>query len=79
MMEGAAPERFFHKAAKIVIFFYDNGSRGRKVLTDFIGDAEIAALQSDAYNVYKYLDSELTEVEHVCYMAHVRARFEIFR
>lgn len=65
-----------NKAAKIVIFFYDNGSRGRKVLTDFIGDAEIAALQSDAYNVYKYLDSELTEVEHVCCMAHVRARFQ---
>ena len=45
------------------------------VLTDFIGEAEIAALQSDAYNVYKYLDSELTEVEHICCMAHVRARF----
>jgi hypothetical protein len=41
----------------------------------FIGEAEIAALQSDAYNVYKYLDSELTEIEHVCCMAHVRARF----
>ena len=45
------------------------------MLTDFIGEAEIAALQSDAYNVYKYLDSELTEIEHVCCMAHVRARF----
>ena len=64
-----------NKSAKIIIFFYDNGSRGRKVLTDFIGEAEIAALQSDAYNVYKYLDSELTEIEHVCCMAHVRARF----
>ena len=64
-----------NKSARIVIFFYDNGSRGRKVLTDFIGEAEIAALQSDAYNVYKYLDSELTEVEHICCMAHVRARF----
>ena len=64
-----------NKSAKIVIFFYDNGSRGRKVLTDFIGNAEIAALQSDAYNVYKFLDGELSEVEHVCCMAHVRARF----
>ena len=45
------------------------------MLTDFIGEAEIAALQSDAYNVYKYLDNELTEVEHICCMAHVRARF----
>lgn len=65
-----------NKAAGIVIFFYDEGSRGRKVLTDFIGDAEIAALQSDAYNVYNYLDDELTKVEHVCCMAHVRAKFQ---
>lgn len=65
-----------NKAAGIVIFFYDEGSRGCKVLTDFIGDAELAALQSDAYNVYKYLDDELSEAEHVCCMAHVRARFQ---
>lgn len=65
-----------NKAAGVVIFFYDEGSRGRKVLTDFIGDAKIAALQSDAYNVYKYLDDELSEVEHICCMAHVRARFQ---
>ncbi|MCI1647903.1 MAG: IS66 family transposase [Bacteroides sp.] len=65
-----------NKAAGIVIFFYDEGSRGRKVLTDFIGESELAALQSDAYNVYKYLDDKLTKVEHICCMAHVRAKFE---
>lgn len=65
-----------NKSAGIVIFFYDEGSRGRKVLTDFIGDADLAALQSDAYNVYKYLDGELSEVEHICCMAHVRAKFQ---
>lgn len=65
-----------NKAAGIVIFFYDEGSRGRKVLTDFLGEAELAALQSDAYNVYKYLDGELSQVEHICCMAHVRARFQ---
>lgn len=64
-----------NKAASIVIFFYDEGSRGRKVLTDFINDADIAALQSDAYNVYTYLDDELNKVEHICCMAYVRARF----
>jgi len=63
----------FNKSAGIVIFFYDEGSRSRKVLTDFIEDADIAALQSDAYNVYKYLDGELSEVEYICCMAHVRA------
>jgi hypothetical protein len=65
-----------NKSAGIVIFFYDEGSRSRKVLTDFIEDSDIAALQSDAYNVYKYLDGELSEVEHICCMAHVRARFQ---
>ena len=45
-------------------------------MTDFIEDADIAALQSDAYNVYKYLDGELNEVEHICCMADVRARFQ---
>lgn len=48
-----------NKSAGIVIFFYDEGSRSRKVLTDFIEDADIAALQSYAYNVYKYLELTL--------------------
>lgn len=65
-----------NKAAGLLIFFYDEGSRGRKVLTDFIADADIAALQSDAYNVYKYLDGDLSDVEHICCLAHVRARFQ---
>lgn len=41
-----------NKAEKVAIFFYDNGSRGREVLTDFIGDAELKALISDGYNAY---------------------------
>ena len=49
------------------------------MLTDFIGDAEIAALQSDAYNVYKYLGSELTEVEHVCCMARGAGFVDAFK
>lgn len=65
-----------NKAAKIVIFFYDKGSRGRKVLQDFIGDSEIAALQSDAYNVYKYLDDKLSKVEHICCLGHSKVNFQ---
>lgn len=44
------------------------------MLADFIGDADLSALQSDAYNVYKYLDGSLSEVEHICCLAHVRAK-----
>lgn len=39
-----------NKAEKVAIFFYDNGSRGREVLTDFIGDAEQKVLMSDGNN-----------------------------
>ena len=35
------------KAQKTAIFFYENGSRGREVLTDFLGDAELKSIMSD--------------------------------
>ena len=65
-----------NKAAKVVIFFYDEGKRNRNVLRDFLGDAKIKSLQSDGYNVYMYLDNELQDIEHLCCMAHVRAKFK---
>lgn len=65
-----------NKEAKVVIFIYDDGSRGRKVLRDIIEDREIAALQSDAYNVYMFIDKELGNITHLCCMAHARARFK---
>ena len=65
-----------NKAAKTVIFFYDEGKRNRNVLREFLGDAKIQSLQSDGYNVYMYLDNELNDVEHLCCMAHVRAKFK---
>ena len=33
-----------NKAQKTAIFFYENGSCGRDVLTDFLGDAELRVL-----------------------------------
>lgn len=65
-----------NKAAKTVIFFYDEGKRNRNVLREFLGDAKINSLQSDGYNVYMYLDNELHDIEHLCCMAHVRAKFK---
>ncbi len=65
-----------NKAARIVIFVYDDGSRGRKVLRDILEDREISALQSDAYNVYMFIDNELENVTHLCCMAHARAKFK---
>ncbi|MCS2660611.1 MULTISPECIES: IS66 family transposase [Bacteroides] len=75
-----------NKKACIVIFFYEDcldelgtkheGGRGRSVLKDFLGDAQIKSLQSDGYNVYMYLDDELMEVEHLCCLAHARNKFK---
>lgn len=75
-----------NKKASIVIFFYEdcldeqgnkhNGGRVRSVLKDFLGDTPIKSLQSDGYNVYLYLDDELMEVDHLCYLAHARNKFK---
>lgn len=65
-----------NKKERIVIYHYDNGSRGRKVLKELIGNHHIKALQSDGYNVYLYLDNELVDIEHLCCMAHARAKFK---
>ena len=40
------------KAQTTAIFFYENGFRGREVLTDFLGDAELKSIMSDGYNAY---------------------------
>ena len=75
-----------NRKAGIVIFFYEDavdgngnqkhGGRSRSVLKDFLGDAKIRSLQSDGYNVYMYLDGELMDVEHLCCLAHARAKFK---
>ena len=65
-----------NKEAKIAVYFYDDRSRGRKVLRDFLGEMQIDALQSDGFNVYMYLDKELVDVDHLCCLAHARAKFK---
>ena len=65
-----------NKEAKVAVYFYDDGRRGRKVLRDFLGETEIDALQSDGFNVYMYLDKELVDVDHLCCLAHARAKFK---
>lgn len=75
-----------NRKARIVIFFYEDttddegvqkhGGRNRNVLKEFLGDAKIKSLQSDGYNVYMYLDNELMDIEHLCCLAHARAKFK---
>lgn len=67
---------FVNKVQGIVIFFYDEVSRGRKVLTDFLGNADLKALMSDGYNAYTFLDGVLEKIDHLMCMAHARVKFE---
>lgn len=42
----------------MVIFFYNNGSRGCDVLIDFVVDAELS-IMSDGYNPYAFIGNDL--------------------
>ena len=46
------------------------------MLREFLDKTEIDALQSDGFNVYMYLDKELVDVDHLCCLAHARAKFK---
>ena len=72
-----------NKAEQIVIFFYEDGSRGRDVLTNFIGDAELKSVMTDGYNAYVFIGDELSTVKkspnlknaiHQVCMAHLKAK-----
>ncbi len=69
-----------NKAQKIAVFFYENGSRGREILTDFLGDAELKSIMSDGYNAYVFIGDELKSarfkdtIHQVC-MSHARNKF----
>lgn len=72
-----------NKAEQTVIFFYEDGSIGRDVLTHFIGDAELKSVMTDGYNAYVFIGDELSTVEqspnlkkaiHQVCMAHFKAK-----
>ena len=65
-----------NRQARVAIYCYEDGSRGRKALKDILEGSELRALQTDGYNVYLYLDNEMLDIDHVCCMAHVRAKFK---
>ncbi len=65
---------------RIVIFFYEEGSRSRSVLTGFLGDAKLKSVMSDGYNAYVFIGNELKSarfkgtIHQVC-MSHSCNRF----
>ena len=74
-----------NKAEQTVIFFYEDGSRGRDVLTNFICDAELKSVMTDGYNAYVFIGDELSTVQkspnlkkaiHQVCMAHWKAKLD---
>lgn len=65
-----------NRLARVAVYYYEDGSRGRKVLKDILEGRELRALQTDGYNVYLHLDDEMLDINHVCCLAHVRAKFK---
>lgn len=65
-----------NKDLKVVVYCYEDGSRSRDALKHILGDSQVKALQSDGYNVYMYLDDRMIDTEHLCCMAHARAKFK---
>ena len=75
-----------NKAEGVVIFFYEDGSRGRDVLVDFLGDAELKSVMTDGYIAYVFLGNELKSAEagkphmkdvlHQVCMAHLLAKLQ---
>ena len=69
-----------NKAEKICIFFYEDGSRGRDVLTNFLGDAELKSIMTDGYNAYVFIGDELKSAQfkdtiHQVCMSHNNNKF----
>lgn len=64
-----------NKELNIVIYFYKKGERSRDALKSILDGRYPKALQSDGYNVYLYLDDAVIDTEHLCCMAHARAKF----
>ena len=69
-----------NKAQKTAISFYENGSRGSKVLTDFLGDTEMRSIMSDGYNAYVFIGDELKSIRfkdtvHQVCMSHAKNKF----
>ena len=65
---------------RMVRVFSENGSRGREVLTDFLGDAELKSIMSDGYNAYVFIGDELKSAQfkdtiHQVCMSHANNKF----
>lgn len=58
-----------NKKEKAVFYYYDDGSRGRKVIAELLEGKNIKAIHTDGYNAYLFLEG--IGVIHITCAAHV--------
>ena len=63
-----------NRLGRVAIYCCEDDSRVRKALKGILEGRELRALQTDGYNVYQ--DNEMLDIDHVCCMAHGRAKFK---
>lgn len=63
-----------NKAQGVVVFFYDEGSRGRRVLTYFLEKSDLKVLMSMVTMSNTLLDGELEKTDHLIYMVHEKVQ-----
>lgn len=58
-----------NRKEKAVVYAYDNGSRGRKVIASLLEGHDVKAVHTDGYNAYYFLPE--AGIVHICCGAHV--------
>lgn len=58
-----------NKKKKAVVYVYDDGSRGRKVIVSILEGRDVKAVHTDGYNAYYFLSD--IGIVHICCGAHV--------
>lgn len=58
-----------NKKKKGVVYVYDDGSRGRKVIVSILEGRDVKAVHTDGYNAYYFLSD--IGIVHICCGAHV--------
>ena len=62
--------------SKLIHFFYDHGSRAKKVFTDYLPRDYRGAIQSDGYSVYKQIEEwTYSKAEKLGCMQHCKRKF----
>ncbi|MEG2282992.1 MAG: transposase, partial [Rikenellaceae bacterium] len=78
--DGGSRKAYFWVAlankSKLIHFFYDNGSRSKKVFTDYLPSTYKGAVQSDGYSSYKSVEGwDYPKAKRLGCVQHCKRKF----